>query len=302
MEEKPDTKTLEAIGAISYNALQMSKSLVKPGARLLNVADAIEGFIKESGFDLSFPVNLSVNTEAAHYSPSFQDERVFTENDIVKVDLGAAKDGVLADCALTIDLTGNHARLVEASRNALEDAISIVKHGVKVSQIGSAIEKAIKAKGATPIINLGGHGVEKHNLHSGFFIPNFDDGSEETLEEGMVIAIEPFATTGKGIVTDGSTCEIYQFSEDVSVRSPAARKLLEEIKLKYTYEPFAVRWLSNVSDSRFSLYAGINELARAGAIDGHPTLIEVSKGMVSQAEALVLVEKDGCKLLTKAQQ
>jgi methionine aminopeptidase len=74
---------------------------------------------------------------------------------------------------------------------------------------------------------------------------------------------------------------------------------MQEIKEKYPSEPFAVRWLSNVVDSKFSLYAAISELVRAGAIESHPVLIEVTNGLVAQTESLMLVEKDGCKVLTK---
>ena len=114
-----------------------------------------------------------------------------------------------------------------------------------------------------------------------------------------MVAIEPFATDGWGMVTESDVCDIYGFVADIPVRSPDARLVLQEIKGKYAHEPFAVRWLSNVLDSRFRLYAEIEELSRAGALDRYPTLVEVGKGMVSQAELEVLVGKDGCEILTK---
>lgn len=296
--EEREAVTAE-VGAMSYRALAMARGLVKPSARLIDVANSMEDFVRKGGFGLAFPVNLSVNSEAAHYTPSLDDGRVFTENDLVKVDFGAERDGFLGDCALSIDLSGQNQKLVEAADEALANAISMVRDGVTSGAIGREIAKAIESRGFRPIRNLGGHGVERHDLHAEFFIPNHDDGSEDVLKEGMVVALEPFATTGEGLVTDGDTCEIFSYIQDAAVRPPLARQLLGEIKSKYDKDPFAARWLAGIAPSRFSLYAGLQELVRSGALETHPTLVEVRGGMVAQAEAEVLVEKDGCRVLTK---
>ena len=287
------------VGAASYRALRNAAELVKPGAKLVDVADAAERFLKDSGYGAAFPINLSIGSQAAHYAPSLDDEAIFSDKDVVKVDFGAEKGGVLGDCALTIDLSGGSQDLVEAADEALLNAISKTKAGAKVCEIGGEIDRSIRARGFVPIRNLGGHSVEVHELHSSVFVPNYDNGDETQLEEGMVVAIEPFATTGKGLVTESDICDIYGLSADATVRSQEARLVLQEIKSRYPHEPFAVRWLSNVIGSRFGLYAAIAELARAGILERYPTLVEVGKGIVAQAEAEVLVGKDGCEVLTK---
>jgi methionyl aminopeptidase len=300
MEDKEEVeRTIAEVGAASQRAIEKARDAIKSGVRLLEIANIVEGFARESGFGAAFPVNLSVNSEAAHYTPCLDDDRVFTDKDLVKVDFGAAKDGYLGDCALSVDLSGDNAMLVEGVEDALSNAISAIRDGVKTSSIGGIISKAITARGGKPIRNLGGHGVERYDLHAGLYVPNYDDGSEDVLKEGMVVAIEPFATTGRGLVTDGDTCEIFSYGEDIPVRSGVARQLLREVIARYPSEPFAARWLSNVSDSKFALYAGLQELVRAGALEAHPTLVEVSGGLVAQAEAMVLVEKGGCRVLTK---
>ncbi len=292
-------KNVEEVGAIAYKALAKAKEMAKPGAKLIDIAGAVEEFVKERGFLPAFPLNLSVNSEAAHYTPSMDDERALDEEDILKIDFGAAKDGFLSDCAVCVDFSGTHGNLIEGVEDALSAAISMIKAGVRTSDIGREIEKVITAKGGKPIKNLGGHGIERHNLHSDPFIPNFNDGSDAVLEEGMVVAVEPFATDGRGLVTEGSTCEIYQFAEEAGVRQQTARQLMAEIARSYRDEPFAVRWLAGTAQSKFSLYAAIQELVRAGVIEPHPTLVEIGNGFVAQAEAMVVVEKDGCRILTK---
>lgn len=298
-EKKADPKIVEEVGAISYKALVMARDMVKPGVKLISVAEKVEGFLKEKGYGAAFPLNLSINDQAAHYTPILDDTLTFGETDVVKVDFGAAKDGILGDCALTVDLSHNNQKLVEATMEALQNAISIVKAGVEVHKIGAEIEKAIKAKGFLPISNLGGHSVKTHELHSDIFIPNIDNGDDTKLEEGMTVAIEPFATDGKGMIKESDICDIYSFDIDTSVRLTEARLILEEIKKHYPHEPFAARWLYNVVPSSFGLYAGIAELSKNGVLTRYPTLVEVGKGLVSQAELEVLVEKDGCKILTK---
>ena len=291
---------IKEVGAFSHKALVNAKSLVRPGAKLLDVANAAEKFLLDNGYTCAFPLNLSVNGEAAHYSPSVADEKVFGDKDIVKVDFGAAKDGILGDCAVTVDLSGENGKLVEAAERALADAIATVRAGVKVNEIGKVIAGAIESRGFRPIENLGGHGVGEHDLHSKVFVPNFDNGDETELEDGEVVAIEPFATSGKkGLVTDSDICEIYGFVGPTPVRNPDARKVLDEIMNKYSSEPFAVRWLSNVIPEKFKLYVAVKELWRSGALTPYPMLIGLGGGNVSQAEAELLVTGDGCEVLTK---
>ncbi len=299
MYNEDEIRTIEEVGAISYRAVQMARGMVRPGVRLIDVAEKVEGFVRQSGFGLAFPLNLSINSEAAHYTPSMDDVREFSESDVVKVDFGAERDGFLGDCAACVDLSGSHGNLVEGVEAALGDALSMVRPGVTTGELGRAIARAIESNGGKPIRNLGGHGIGKHDLHSEPFVPNYDDGSGDALEEGMTVAIEPFATDGKGLVTDGDSCEIYQYIGPAQTRQPAARQVLGEVSKRYGNEPFAVRWLSGGAQSRFSLYAAILELVRAGALEPHPTLIETGNGSVAQAEATVIVESDGCRLLTK---
>ena len=215
----------------------------------------------------------------------------FSENDIVKVDFGAEKNGLLGDGAITVDLSGKRQEMVDAAQKALDAAIATVKHGVSVCDIGRAVAESVEGSGFVPIKNLGGHGIKVHDLHAELFIPNYDNADFSVLEEGMVVAIEPFITTGKGMVTDGDTCEIYSYVGDFAARLPESRILLKYISENHSHEPFAVRWLENLVSSKFKLYAAISELNRIGAIEGSPTLVEVSGKDIAQAEAQLIVNK-----------
>ena len=292
---------LKEAGKVSTEALAYSRSVIKPGMKMLDAAESIEKLVRGKGYGFAFPINLSINENAAHYSPDIDDSTVFSERDVIKVDLGARKDAYLTDCAITIDLTGQNTKLVEAVDKALEEAISMVKAGRKVSEIGSRIEETAKKYGFKPIRNLGGHGIDKVELHSSVFIPNYDNGDDTELEEGQVVAIEPFMTTGKGLVEDGPSIQIYQKISDALPRSAEARAIMGFVGDNYLTYPFSRRWLQHdlKSMSEFSIRKGISELLQLGALEQFPVLVEKGKGMVSQAEKELIVEKDSCTIVTK---
>ncbi len=145
MDEEEKQKWLEA-GKITRKALEHGKKKISPDKTLLEVAEAVENKINEQGAETAFPVNLSLNEEAAHYTPEAEDDRKFGES-IVKLDVGAQVDGYIGDCARTIDLTNENEELVKASEEALENAIEMVEPGAKTREIGAKIEETIESHG-----------------------------------------------------------------------------------------------------------------------------------------------------------
>jgi methionyl aminopeptidase len=294
-----DYEGLKEVGKASFEALQYAKGLVKVGAGLLDVSEKIEGFIKNRGMQFAFPVNISINERAAHYTPPADDKTIFTENDVVKVDLGARRKDALGDCALTVDLSGSHAELVETAEDALEAALSTVRAGRRLNDIGKEVERLAKAKNLNPIRNLGGHGIEEGELHASIFIPNYDNGDTTELEEGQVVAIEVFLTTGAGYVTDSDTLQIFQKTGEAAARSEDTRRIASFIDQNYGTYPFALRWLAEEFDSEFKIRRALNELSSLGVLEQFPGLVEKSGGTVAQAEKEVIVEKDSCAVVTK---
>lgn len=277
-------------GVILREVRENAVPRVKKGAKLLDVANAIEAEIVEKGGKPAFPVNISINQEAAHDTPGLDDVREFGD-DMVKVDIGVHVDGYIADTAVTVDLSGNP-DLVKASRSALEQAIKIVKPGVNTGEIGAVIEETIEGFGFKPIYNLTGHGLERFVQHSEPAIPNKRIGQGVTLEAGQVIAIEPFATNGIGIVVEGPFIEIFSLLKVKPVRMPHERELLKQI-LEFNGLPFARRWLTGKFVDR-----SLTSLMRQGIVHGYPVLVEHQHGLVSQAEHTMVITEDGCELTT----
>jgi methionyl aminopeptidase len=271
-------------GAITAESLAYGASLIKPGVKLLDVCLATEAKIRELGGQPAFPVQISLNHIAAHVCPDPDDASVFKEGDLCKLDIGVHVNGFIADTAITVDL-GDHKELVAASKDACEAALKVVAPGVEIREIGKAIQEVITSYGYSPIKNLGGHGLNQFVIHDKPSIPNYDNHDRTVLTEGMVIAIEPFATTGKGMVQEQSVGNIYSQRMRKPVRSMYARNVQDEIT-KYNKLPFTTHWLSLAQKPA---EMGLRELMAAGAIECYPPLTEVSKGMVSQHEHSVIV-------------
>lgn len=286
-------------GKIAAQALEYGASMIKPGAIIRDVLDKVEDFIKEQDAGIAFPAQISINEVAAHFCPTLDDDTAFTEFDVVKLDVGAHVDGYVGDNAVTVNLdTKNDSKnkLVEASKAARDAAIKLVKAGTTPRQLGKAIEHEIVKRGFLPIRNLSGHGLAQYQIHTSPNIPNYDGGEETPLQAGQVIAIEPFASTGKGLIYNADTPTLYALSAVKGVRSPIARQVLERIK---TYEglPFTTRWLEKEFGSKARL--GLSQLKQAGVIHDYPPLPDEGKGVVSQSEHTVLVKEDGCRILTQ---
>jgi methionyl aminopeptidase len=279
-------------GAIASRVLGRGVQEVRAGARVLDVVESIEGMVRAEGADLAFPLNLSVNEDAAHDTAMAGDAREFSAGDVVKLDLGVHRDGYIADTATTVDL-GDHAPLLTASEKALESAIAAVKPGIAAGVLGALIEKEITGRGFRPIANLTGHGLDRFRIHTPPTIPNLGGAGGAVLEEGMVVAIEPFASTGSGFVTERPRVEIYQQMTQKPVRLPSARRLLDDVRPRRGL-PFARRWLPGEK-----LDIVLSSLVRIGVLHPYPVLHDVSGSVVSQHEHTLIVTADGCIVTTR---
>ena len=292
---KMDNEKILKAGKIASQVKTYVRSIVKKNIPLLEIAEKIESKIAELGGKPAFPVNLSINEIAAHYTPNHDDKTL--ASGLLKVDFGVQVDGWTADNAFSVDLENSEENkiLIKASEQALKKALDITKLSISTDKIGSVISKTIESHGFSPIINLSGHSMEQYDLHAGITIPNIDDGRDIKLKEGLY-AIEPFATPGSGKVRDGRPSGIYELKNEKSPRSSLAREVLQFIKKEYDTLPFCSRWIIKSFGSK-ALF-GLRELEAAGILHQFAQLIEVSGSKVSQAEETILIEKDNVIVTT----
>jgi methionyl aminopeptidase len=273
-----------AAGKAAREALQHGLSIIAKGVRLAEVADEIEATIRSRGAKPAFPVNLAIDDVAAHYTPKHNERTVFEMGQLVKVDVGAHVDGYIGDNARTIEIG-----------TVTWQGIAAVKPKVKLKQIGRVVEQTMESFRVRPITNLTGHSMEKFKLHAGKSVPNILDDSEEVLEVGDVLAIEPFSTNGMGRVEGNKPSNIFRIARRTPVPKPELQKFLSQIYEEHKTLPFSERWCRSIEKNADSY---LKKLIRMGAVGSYPILREVKRGMVAQAEHTVIVTETGCEVIT----
>ncbi|WP_435077312.1 type II methionyl aminopeptidase [Halococcus sp. AFM35] len=279
-------------GEILAQVREETAERVEVGASHLEIAEWAEQRTRELGGEPAFPVNISIDEEAAHATPSIDDETTFGE-EMVNLDIGVHVDGWLADTAITVDLSDTP-DLAEAPEAALDAALELVEAGVSTGDIGARIEEVIDDYGYNPVVNLTGHGLARWEQHTPPNIPNRAVSQSVELEAGDVVAIEPFATDGSGKVGEGNETEIFALENERSVRNRDAREALDQITEQFRTLPFATRWL-DVDRPEMAL----RRLERQNVVHSYPVLKEDAGNLVSQKEHTVIVTENGCEVTTQ---
>ncbi|MFG0319902.1 MAG: type II methionyl aminopeptidase [Planctomycetota bacterium JB042] len=289
--------TWREAAAIAGHVREYVASLMKPGAKLIDLS--LEGHrrIEELGGKAAFPLQISVNHVAAHYCAYVGDESVLAENDLVKVDCGVHVDGYVADTARTVDLSkdGRHARFIAAAKGALDAAIAIAGPGVDVVDIGREVERVIRSQGLNPVRNLTGHGVGRWIIHRSPQIPNVPSGRGR-LKAGTCVAIEPFATDGPGQIHEEGDAHVFMAKKTAKKVKGSDPAVLDAVRA-FGGLPFGSRDLllhhpyTAVADT-------LNALMRANQLMVYPPLCEKPGTFVAQFEHTVYVHDDGVEVLT----
>lgn len=285
-------------GKAAAAGLRFGAGLIREGASILEVVDRTEQHILDQGEDvgLAFPCNVAIDDVAAHFTPLSNDRALsFEWGQLVKLDCGAHVDGYIGDTAVTVEVgTNRWGQLIRASREALEVALDMMAPKTRLNSVGEAVSAVIKGYGFAPIENLTGHSLERYNLHAGLSVPNVPDPRSGVVQADTALAIEPFATDGRGRVNSRGVSHIFRFQRAGRGKGDAAR-LLAEIDERYSGLPFAERWCAPLT-KRSQPY--LRQLVRAGGVTEYAILAEAGNGMVSQAEHTVLVLDSGNEITT----
>jgi methionyl aminopeptidase len=297
-----DEKAIESYkkaGELAARAREYGATLVKPGAKLLDVATEVERWVKEAGGEPAFPCCISIDADAAHETPGVLDERVFVEGQVVKLDVGVQVDGWIGDTAITVEVgTRKYEPLQRAVLEALEAGLSQVRAGVAIRAISEAVERVLKSHGYLPVANLTGHSVDQYVQHAGVTIPNVASMARGHIEAGTAIAIEPFGTDGQGKIKNSNGGHIWHFMGARPVRDAQARAALEHIQKNYAKLPFAERWVAGAVPANRVNYV-MKVLERSGSLKEYPILREVAGGQVVQYEHTCLVLEDEVVVTTR---
>src|SRR5574342_191044 len=198
-------------GKIAAEVRENARKKYHVGSTLFEICESIESEINKKGVKCAFPVNTSLNEIAAHYTAEPNDQKTVQDTDLLKIDLGVQINGYIADTAVTVCYDPKFDYLTQAAEAALKEAMSMIRIGVKSSDVGKTIENTIKQMGGVPIANLSGHSLEQYTIHAGKSIPNMWSIGSFSLSTTEAYACEPFVTTSKGLgfVREGKTKNIF---------------------------------------------------------------------------------------------
>lgn len=213
IDDVEDQDGLERVGQVVAEARDTMLQAIRPGMSTGELDSVGREVLRRHGarsapqLAYSFPGTtcISVNDEAAHGVPSGM--RKLREGDLVNVDVSAELDGYWADTGASApvgQVTKQAARLLQATRAAQRDAMAQARAGRPLGRLGRAVQRRAKQEGFTVIANLCGHGVGR-GIHEPPSVPSIEDPKEKTvLWEGLVMAIEPFLSTGATYAVEGN--------------------------------------------------------------------------------------------------
>lgn len=284
-------------GRIAKDCRDWAVQNIKPGVLVRFVLESIEEMIRARGAEPGFPAQSSRNAVAAHYCSPPDDDLAYQQGDCVKVDIGVHIDGYVADTAASVDLSedGRWKPLIQASADALNAAIATVERGVSVGRIGAAIERTIVGAGFQPVRNLTGHGLGRWKVHTPPQIPNYGENGGGTLREGMVFAIEPFASTGRGYIRERGKAEVFMMVHPPRKATGLDREVLRAIEA-WRGLPIARRYFRDLDPQ--AVEDTLTRLARQGSLMRYPPLVEEEGVMVAQTEHSIHLGAEGVEILT----
>lgn len=204
VKSKKEIEKMCKAGRITAGALIAAGEAVRPGMTTYELDKIVHKYITSHGAKPSFlgyggfpgSACISVNDEVIHGIPG---PRKLKEGDIVSVDVGAYIDGYHGDSCKTFavgETSPENMALMKSTEESLYLAIEMVKPGIRLGDIGEAIQKYNEGNGYSVVRKFVGHGVGRE-LHEDPEVPNFGKaGHGVRLTAGMVIAIEPMINMG----------------------------------------------------------------------------------------------------------
>ena len=204
IDYKESFEQIKIAGALAAKTLDEVTSYVKPGINTDELDKICYEFIKDNGgysaplFYRGFPKSCctSVNHVVCHGIPS---NKYLSEGDIVNIDVTAIVNDWHGDTSRMFfvgDVSVKSKNLVSTTYVSMMKAISIIKNGIHLGDIGEAIQTHVEKNGFSVVRDFCGHGIGKtfhlppNILHYG------KKGEGIKLETGMIFTVEPMINEG----------------------------------------------------------------------------------------------------------
>lgn len=204
LKSPDELEVMRRAGRVVAQLLKLMAKETVPGVSTERLDRIAEEFIRSQGAEPAFkgyygyPASIctSVNEEVVHGIPG---PRVLKEGDIVGIDVGARLEGFYSDAARTFAIgpvDKESRRLIEVTRQAMNNGIAQAVEGNRLSDISWAVQSYAESQGFSVVRQYVGHGIGRA-LHEDPEVPNFGKPHEgPKLVEGMTLAIEPMINAG----------------------------------------------------------------------------------------------------------
>lgn len=204
LKSPAEIEVMREAGRITASALRVVGEAVAPGVTTAQLDEIAAEHIRNEGGKPAFlgyrgfpaTVCVSVNDEVVHGIPG---KRRLREGDIVSVDCGVIVDGYYGDAAMTFpvgQVSDQARRLMDVTREALDAAIARCRPGMRLGDVGNAVQTVVERAGFSVVREYVGHGIGR-SMHEEPQVPNFGRaGTGVTLKPGTVLAIEPMVNAG----------------------------------------------------------------------------------------------------------
>jgi methionyl aminopeptidase len=205
LKSQEDLIGMQRISEVVGLTLRLMQQFARPGMSTFELDQYGRQLLDQHGaksapkLTYGFPgwTCISINDEACHGIPS--SKRILQEGDLVNIDVSAELNGYWSDNGGSFVLGQDiyeHGALVAASKRILAKAISHIRGGVQIAEIGRLIETETKRAGYKVIKNLAGHGIGRSLHEEPHEILCYYDRSNKTrFRKNSVVAIETFLST-----------------------------------------------------------------------------------------------------------
>lgn len=273
------------------------KEKLYDGISALELTEYIESQIKTySKYDknnplkagIGFPVGISINDVAAHFTPSLENNPIISGDDVVKIDYGVHINGCISDGAFSWCPSNKYNELINISKEATEVGIKNSGPDAILGSIGKEIQEVIesceieidnKVLQISSIRDLCGHQIKPYIIHAGKAVPNIGLPYFERMLEDEIYAIETFPTTGNGSTYNDDECNHFMIENNF-----LKAKQIEGIYDERTTLPFCPRWFNfKIPNNKY--------------ITKYPVIKTSDKGIVAQYEKTIFIKNNGIEVI-----
>ena len=311
---------------------------IEENQKLIDIARLIEKSIqKHTNFQdtpeyrlkkgIGFPIGLSINECAAHWTPNPLDtQQTLGKDDLIKIDYGVHYQGCIVDGAYSFSMNPKFQELISVAEEATKLAISSSGADAILGEIGETVEEFIESKEVDidgkiyplkSLKDLTGHKIVPWIIHADKCVPNFKCNYPVRMSAGEIYALETFPTTGSGRGQEQNECSHYQLNTELlvkeyrelnNIKCQTGGKILNPIRLdkkeNYVYQrivdlyqtlPFCKRWLGEENINKYQI--PLRNLVKKNRIRSFPPINDIPGSWVAQSEKTVLIEEGKVKVL-----